>query len=75
MRFLIMSSGRIIRQQMKVYRNSDGTYDVVNSKNELYHIVHAAKKVGHVTDKWRHHSAQLQRIPKHVMDLFHIIEQ
>lgn len=69
-----MSSGRIIKQEMKVYRNSDGTYDVVNSKNELFHIVHAAKKVGHVSDKWKHHNRQLQRIPKHVMDLMHIIE-
>jgi len=59
---------------MKVYRNSDGTYDVVNSKNILFHIVHAAKQVGHVTPAWRHHSKQLTRIPKHVMELVNVIE-
>ncbi len=60
--------------KMKVYRNSDGSYDVINSKNELYHIVHSAKKVGHVTTLWKHHRRQLTRIPKHVMNLVHIIE-
>jgi hypothetical protein len=59
---------------MKVYRNSDGSYDVVNSKNVLFHIVHAAKKVGHVNANWKHHSRQLRRIPKHVMELVNIIE-
>jgi hypothetical protein len=59
---------------MKVYRNSDGSYDVINSKNELFHVVHAAKKVGHVTRDWRHHRRQLTRIPRHVMNLVHVIE-
>lgn len=59
---------------MKVYPNSDGSYDVINSRNELFHIVHAAKKVGHVTTSWKHHRKQLTRIPRHIMSLIDIIE-
>ena len=60
---------------MKVYKNSDGSYDVVNSKNHVFHIVHAAKHVGHVTPQWKHHRAPLRRIPKHIMNLIDIIEK
>jgi hypothetical protein len=59
---------------MKVYRNTDGSYDVINSKNELFHVVHAAKKVGHVTTSWKHRSRQLSRIPRQIWNLTHIIE-
>ena len=59
---------------MKVYKNSDGSYDVINSKNELFHIVHAVKKVGHVTTNWKHHRRQLTRVPTSVKNLYHIIE-
>jgi hypothetical protein len=60
---------------MRVYKNPDGSYDVLNSKNELFHIVYAPKKVGHVTDKWKHNHAPLRRIPKHIMNLFDVIEK
>ena len=59
---------------MKIYPNSDGSYDVINSKNELFHIVHSAKKIGHVTTNWKHHRRQLTRIPRHIMSLIDIIE-
>jgi len=59
---------------MKVYKNSDGSYDVINSRNELFHVIYSAKKIGHVTTDWKHHRRQLTRVPKHVMNLINIIE-
>jgi hypothetical protein len=59
---------------MKVYKNSDGSYDVINSRNELFHVIYSAKKIGHVTTDWKHHRRQLTRVPKHVMNLVNIIE-
>ena len=59
---------------MKVFRNSDGSYDVLNSKNELFHVVNVAKKIGHVTPLWKHNSKQLRRLSRQIMNMINLFE-
>jgi hypothetical protein len=49
---------------MRIYRNQDQSYDVVNDNNVLFHLHNGCIKViGRVTNNWRHQSRIIQRLP------------
>lgn len=53
---------------MRIYRNLNGSFDVVNEDSILYHIVEGkCKKIGRVSEKWKHPRAAIE-MPKEVYD-------
>lgn len=49
---------------MKIYCNSDQTFDVVNDNGVLFHLHNdCIKVVGKVGNKWKHHARATKRIP------------
>jgi hypothetical protein len=60
---------------MKVYRNKDGSYDIVNTHSVLFKVYPAVKCVGRKPDSWQPKSEALQRIPSAVMTFINTIEE
>jgi hypothetical protein len=49
---------------MKIYRNNDQSFDVVNDNGVLFHLHNdCIRVIGRVNDKWMHHSRAMKRIP------------
>jgi hypothetical protein len=60
---------------MKIYKNSDGSFDVVNSDRVLFHTKQGrCKVIGRVSGNWRTASKQVYRIPKDVLKFKKLIE-
>jgi hypothetical protein len=49
---------------MKIYRNKDQSFDVVNDNGVLFHLHNdCIRVIGRVSHKWQHHSRAIKRIP------------
>lgn len=49
---------------MKIYRNNDLSFDVVNDNNVLFHLHNdCIKVIGRVSNAWNHNSRASKRIP------------
>jgi hypothetical protein len=53
---------------MRIFKNSDGSFDIVNANRVLFHAKNGTCKViGRVSEKWRTASKQVYRLPLSVM--------
>jgi hypothetical protein len=60
---------------MKIFKNSDGSFDIVNTNRVLFHAKNGTCKViGRVNEQWRTASKQVSRLPLSVMKFRDIIE-
>jgi hypothetical protein len=57
---------------MKIYKNFDGSYDIVSNNNILYHMLMLNKhtghmrKIGHIDDRWKHPQKAVKTFPKYI---------
>jgi hypothetical protein len=59
---------------MKIYRNNDQSFDVVNDNGVLFHLHNdCIRVIGRVNDKWMHHSRAMKRIPARYSRYRHIL--
>jgi len=60
---------------MKIYKNSDGSFDIVNTNRVLFHAKNGTcKLIGRVSERWRTASKQVSRLPLSVMKFRDLIE-
>lgn len=60
---------------MKIYKNSDGSFDIVNTNRVLFHAKNGTCKViGRVSERWSTASKQVSRLPLSVMKFRDLIE-
>ena len=60
---------------MRIYKNSDGSFDIVNANRVLFHAKNGTCKViGRVNERWRTASKQVSRLPLSVMKFRDLIE-
>ena len=60
---------------MKIYKNSDGSFDIINTNRVLFHAKNGTCKViGRVSEKWRTASKQVSRLPLSVLKFREQIE-
>jgi hypothetical protein len=60
---------------MRIYKNSDGSFDVVNVNRVLFHTKHGSCKViGRVSEDWRTASKQVYKIPRSILKFKDLIE-
>ena len=60
---------------MKIFKNSDGSFDIINNNRVLFHAKNGTCKViGRVSERWRTASKQVSRLPLSVMKFKNVIE-
>jgi hypothetical protein len=61
---------------MNIYKNSDGSFDVVNTNRVLFHAKNGTCRViGRVSDQWRTASKQVKSLPVSVYKFRDLIEK
>ena len=60
---------------MRIYPNTDGSYDVVNNHKVLFHVTEAkgAEVIGIVNNLWKHPRRALNTIPLSVLKFHDMI--
>lgn len=55
---------KYLYSKMKIYRNNDLSFDVVNDNGVLFHLHNGCVKViGRVSSNWKHHRKESNRFP------------
>jgi hypothetical protein len=61
---------------MKIFKNSDGSFDIVNTNRVLFHAKNGTCKViGRVNQQWRTASKQVYSLPVSVYRFKSLIEK
>jgi hypothetical protein len=61
---------------MRIYRNSDGSFDIVNTNRVLFHAKNGTCKViGRVNDRWRTASKEVKSLPVSIHRFKTLIEK
>ena len=61
---------------MRIFKNSDGSFDIVNTNCVLFHAKNGTCKViGRVSEKWRTASKQVNSLPVSVYKFRELIEK
>lgn len=52
---------------MQFYKNSDDSYDILNNHRILFHYSgQNMRKIGHVNERWKHHTKRLKSVSPEV---------
>lgn len=61
---------------MKIFKNSDGSFDIVNTNRVLFHAKNGTCKViGRVSPRWRTASKEVKSLPVSVYRFKSLIEK
>jgi hypothetical protein len=61
---------------MRIFKNSDGSFDIVNTNRVLFHAKNGTCKViGRVNDRWRTASKQVYSLPVSIHRFKALIEK